>query len=164
MSARSTKTGKGRDTSAPGGARYPLWRDAIEVETTLRPVVPPRPPGSGRIPYLHLAATSVVAAGTSMGAAIYLYRRGLVISRLQRPRQLQGPPIASIRQLALRPRVIAAAWQPAAIAFGVAVVVWLLCLAIPRLRTVALRWGWIPALLGVAGYLAVSLRMMPVPN
>jgi hypothetical protein len=165
MSARSARrtSSKDRHTPGDGSARVPLWRDVREVEASLRPVVPPRTFERAPVPWWHLAVGTAAVGGMSLVASIVVYRRSLVIARLQRPRQLQGPPIASLRAFA-RPRVVAAAWQPAATALGVGVAVWLVALAHPRWRGTMLRWGWLAGMAGVAGYVLLTLRMMPLPR
>ena len=165
MSARFARRTPSSSRPAPGegGTRVPLWRDVHDVEASLRPVVAPRPAAAPPLPLLHLAAGTVVVGGASVAAAVTLYRRGLVIARLQRPRQLQGPPIAALPRF-VRPRVVAAAWQPAASALGVGLALWLLTVAHPRWRRPMQRWGWIVGLLGVAVYGLVTLRMMPLPR
>ncbi len=164
MSARPARRtpSKDRPAAGEGAARVPLWREVHAVEASLRPVVPP-PKARAPLPVAHLAVGSAVVGGASVAASLLLYRRALVIARLQRPRQLQGPPIAALPRF-VRPRVVAAAWQPAATALGVGVALWLVTLAHPRWRGAMLRWGWLAGLVGVAGYVLVTLRMMPLPR
>lgn len=163
MTARpSRRRSRGR-TPAEGEPRVPLWREAIAVQAELRETVPPRAATRERIPFVHLAGGTVLLAGSAVVASLVIYRRGVVLARLQRPPQLRGQAIAGLPRF-VRPRIVADAWQQSATAFGLALVVWLLCAALPRWRRVGIRWGWIPALGAVAGFLAFTLRSMPLPN
>lgn len=162
MPRHPSKRAASSTPAADGGARHPLWREAVEAETTLRPVVPPKahkPP----FPWGRLTLSLVATALAAVVGGIDLYRRGLVMARMERPPLLRGPNLADLPRF-LRPRVAVAAWEPIAIAGGVGLALWLVCLAVPRLRPVAWRWGWIPGVLGVAGYVYVTLRMTPLPR
>lgn len=139
-----------RDTPA----RVPLWREAIEVETTLRPTVPVVDPRRARaIPGWRLALSLLVVVAGSIGGAVALYRLGLERARLARPPLLRGDPIAPLQELLQRPRIIEASWTYSAGAFGCALALWLLVLALPATRRFALRWAVVPGVLGAAGWL-----------
>lgn len=160
MSVPPPPSRKAREQPRETPARVPLWREVIAVETELRPTVPVSGPSRhAPIPYLPIAFTLLVTGTTSVVGSIVLYRAGLVRGRMQRAPALRGAPIATLRQL-LRPRIAVSAWQNGAAAFGCAVGVWLIVFAVRRARRFALRWGFIPALLGAGGWLGAAWWML----
>jgi len=149
-SSPSSKTP--RDTPA----RVPLWREAIEVETTLRPTVPVVDQRRARaIPGWTLAFSLLLTCASAVVGAVALYRLTLERARLSRPPLLRGDPIAALPEL-LRPRIIEASWLYSVGAIGCALVLWLLLLALPSTRRFALHWAIVPGVLGVAGWLGAQ--------
>lgn len=139
-------------TPRDGPANAPLWRDALQMETELRPTVASLEARKPGIPYLSLAFSVFLVATVSIGGAIVLYRRGLEVARMARAPQLRGEPIVALSQF-LRPRMIQVTWQSSASAFGCAVALWLLFFAIPPTRRASLWVAFIPGLLGAGGWL-----------
>lgn len=149
---RSHRQGLASRTPRDSAAPVPLWRDAIDVETELRPAVAKLEAKKSGFPYLSLAVSVALVAAVSVGGAIVLYRRGLVLARSARAPQLQGEPIVPLEQF-FRPRMVQVTWQTSAIALGCALLVWLLFFALPRTRRASLRFAFVPALLGAGGWL-----------
>lgn len=134
-------------------ASVPLWREAIRVESELRPTITRQEAArDGRVPYVRVVASVLLTGGVAVVGGVYLYRDGLVRARLDRPPQLQGRPIVPLPRL-LRLPVIEASWPFSAIAFGAALAVWLLVFTLPRARRAALRWAIVPLGIGAGAAL-----------
>lgn len=149
---RTHRQGLASRSPRDSAVNAPLWRDAIEMETELRPTVAKLEAKKSGVPYLSLAVSVLLVAAVSVAGAIVLYRRGLVQARLARPPQLQGEPIVPLEQF-FRPRMVQVTWLNSASAFGCALLVWLLVFAIPRTRRASLRLAFLPALVGAGGWL-----------
>lgn len=149
---RSHRQGLASRTPRDSVANAPLWRDAIEIESELRPTVAKLEAKKPGIPYLSLAFSVLLVAAASIGGAIVLYRRGLELARMARAPQLRGEPIVALSQF-FRPRMVQVTWQNSASAFGCALVLWLLFFAIPRTRRASLWVAFIPGLIGAGGWL-----------
>jgi hypothetical protein len=133
-------------------AHVPLWRDALQTATELRPAVAELQAKQSGIPYISLAFSLLLVAAASVGGAIVLYRRGLELARMARAPQLRGEPIVALAQF-FRPRMIQVTWQTSASALGCALALWLIFFAIPRTRRASLWVAFIPGLLGAGGWL-----------
>lgn len=139
----------GARTPHDSPASVPLWREAIRIESELRPAVAQQEAARDEsVPYVWIAASTMVTGGVAVVGGVFLYREGLVRARLDRPPKLQGNPIVPLPQL-LRPPIVKAAWKLGAATFAGGVVLWLLVFALPLTRRVALRWSIIPLALGV---------------
>lgn len=150
--SRSNRQGLASRTPHDSAAPVPLWRDAIQMESELRPKVAKLEAKKPGIPYLSLAFSVLLVAAASIGGAIVLYRRGLELARMARAPQLRGEPIVALSQF-LRPRMVQVTWQNSLSAFGCALGLWLLFFAIPRTRRASLWVAFIPGLIGAGGWL-----------
>jgi len=150
ITPRSSRSRTPRDTPAT----VPLWREVLEVEDALRPTVKAKHAAQSRgFPYIGVTAGLIGSGGTAVLGGIVLYRQGLVRARLERAPQLQGPPIAGIKQF-VRPRMAVEAAPLGAPALGAAFGLWAVLFAVPRLRRFALRWAVLPAVVGAGAYVA----------
>ena len=144
-----------------GGAgerrRGSAWRHANAVEAALRPAAVVRDRAheaeraSGR-GYARIGGSVAATGGVAVAGSIVLYRRELQRERLARPPMLRGEPLPGVVAY-VRPAIALAAWRDGVAALGVGVALWLAVLAMPRTRRWALRWGLVPALLGVLAWL-----------
>ncbi len=150
------RTSRRRDGAAeapPSGPRGSAWRHAIEVEEALRPMAAAADAERrAGLPYARLAASVAATGAVAVLGSIVLYRRELARERLARPPQLQGEPVAGIPAF-VRPRIAVAAWQDSTGAMGCAMALWLVVVAIPRTRRLAMRWAAVPALIGAGAWL-----------
>ncbi len=151
-SSRSPRLPQASRTPRDSPENAPLWRDALQMETELRPTVAVLEAKKPGIPYVSLVISTLVVAAASMSGAIVLYRRALELARLARAPQLRGDPIVAMSQF-FRPRIVQASWQNSAAAFGCALALWLLLFAMPRTRRFALRVAFLPGLIGAGGWL-----------
>lgn len=141
----------------PARPRGPVWRHAIEVEESLRPIAARRDAERAAerqagFPYMRIAASAGAAGAVAVVGSIVLYRRELQRARLDRPRLLRGDPLPGVVAY-VRPRIAAAAWKDSAGSLGCALVLWLAVFALPRTRRFALRWAALPALVGAGAWL-----------
>lgn len=142
---------------ASARGRGPLWRHAIEVEESLRPIAARRDAEReaerrAGLPYMRIAASAAATGAVAVVGSIVLYRRELQRARLERPRLLRGDPLPGVVAY-VRPRIAAAAWRDSAGSLGCALVLWLAVFALPRTRRFALRWAALPALVGAGAWL-----------